>query len=161
VSDFLEEFVPRVYHFALRLTGDAHVAEDLTQETLLRAWSRRGQLRQWQCTRTWLFRIVGNLWRDHLRRAVLREGRRRELSPKTPCPEHDPADAAAMRDDLRLVLAALDELPPRQREVLYLAACEAMPLAEIAQVLAISPDAVKSNLAAARKQMRQRLRGRL
>jgi RNA polymerase sigma-70 factor (ECF subfamily) len=161
VSEFLDQFVPRVYQFSLRLSGDAHLAEDLTQETLLRAWGRRGQLRELSCARTWLFRIVANLWRDHCRRATLREGRRRELSPEAACRQPGPAETAAVRDEMRLVLEALDALPPRQREVLYLAACEGLPVAEIAQVLAISADATKASLSLARRQMRQRLRGKL
>jgi RNA polymerase sigma-70 factor (ECF subfamily) len=161
VSEFLDQFVPRVYQFALRLCGDAHLAEDLTQETLLRAWDRRGQLRELRCARTWLFRIVANLWRDHCRRATLRDGRRRELSSETACRHSGPAEAAVARDDLRLVLEALDGLPPRQREVLYLAACEEMSLAEIAEVLGISTDAAKASLSLARRQMRERLRGKI
>jgi RNA polymerase sigma-70 factor (ECF subfamily) len=157
----LEQFVPRVYHFALRLSGDAHVAEDLTQETLLRAWDRQAQLREPQRTRAWLFQIVANLWRDHCRRAVLRDGRREPLSPETPCASFGPAEQAAAHDEVRLVLEAMNALPPRQREVLHLAACEQMSLAEIADVLGISADAAKANLCAARKQMRDRLRGRL
>jgi RNA polymerase sigma-70 factor (ECF subfamily) len=161
VSEFLEPLVPRVYQFALRLTGDAHLADDLTQETLLRAWDRRGQLRDSQCARAWLFQIAANVWRDHCRRSVFRDGRRRELPNQPIGLAKNPADDAELRDDVRLVLEALDTLPPRQREVLYLAACEEMSIAQIAAVLEISADAAKANLSAARKQMRERLRGRL
>jgi RNA polymerase sigma-70 factor (ECF subfamily) len=161
VSEFLEPLVPRVYQFVLRLTGDAHLADDLTQETLLRAWDRRGQLRDSQCARAWLFQIAANVWRDHCRRSALRDGRRRELPGEAVSIEKSPADDAELRDDVRLVLDALDTLPPRQREVLYLAACEQMSIPQIARVLEISTDAAKANLSAARKQMRQRLRGRL
>jgi RNA polymerase sigma-70 factor, ECF subfamily len=160
VSEFLEPLVPRVYQFALRLTGDVHLADDVTQETLLRAWDRRGQLRESQSARAWLFQIAANVWRDHCRRSVLRDGRRRE-APEQATRDGGPARQAEVRDDVRLVLEALDRLPPRQREVLYLAACEEMPLAEIAEVLEISTDAAKASLSAARKQMRERLRGRL
>ena len=58
---------------------------------------------------------------------------------------------------LERALTAMDELPPRQREVLHLHACEQLELAEIAEVLAISSDAVKASLSMARKRMRSRL----
>jgi RNA polymerase sigma-70 factor (ECF subfamily) len=161
VSEFLEPLVPRVYQFALRLTGDAHLADDLTQETLLRAWDRRGQLRELQCARAWLLRIAANVWRDHCRRSVLRDGPRQPMTEEAVSPRKSPGHEAELRDEVRLVLEALDGLPPRQREVLYLAACEEMSLAEIADVLEISTDAAKASLSAARKQMRERLRGRL
>jgi RNA polymerase sigma-70 factor (ECF subfamily) len=161
VSEFLEPLVPRLYQFALRLTGDAHLAEDLTQETMLRAWDRRGQLRELQSARAWLFQIAANAWRDHCRRSFLRDGRRQELPVEPVSRAGGPAYQAEQRDEVRMVLEALDSLPPRQREVLYLAACEEMSIAQIAELLEISTDAAKANLSAARKQMRHRLRGRL
>src|SRR5690348_5337242 len=68
VSDILEEWVPRVYRFALRLSNDLHTAEDLAQETFLRAWRHRERLRDKRAARVWLFRITANIWRDQLRR---------------------------------------------------------------------------------------------
>ena len=65
----LEEHVNRLYHFCLRLARDHHVAEDLTQESLLRAWRRRSGLRDPNATKVWLFKIATNLWRDRLRRS--------------------------------------------------------------------------------------------
>src|SRR5262245_27283653 len=64
----LVDWAPRVFRFALRLTGDPHAAEDLTQETFLRAWPARGRLRDDRLMRVWLFRITANIWRDRLRR---------------------------------------------------------------------------------------------
>lgn len=64
---------------------------------------------------------------------------------------------AAVRDDAQRALEALNQLPPRQREVLYLNACEELKSAEIADVLGISVETVKSNLSLARKTMRARL----
>ena len=54
----LEDWAPRVFRFALRLTGDPHVAEDVTQETFLRAWPGRARLRDERLMRVWLFRIA-------------------------------------------------------------------------------------------------------
>ena len=68
-----------------------------------------------------------------------------------------PDRLAADRDDLSRALDALAALPPRQREVLYLSACEGMSPAEVAAVLGISPDAAKANLSLARKAIRRQL----
>lgn len=155
--NLLEEFVPRVYRFALRLTGDPHAADDLAQETMLRAWRSRGRLRHPQAARVWLFRIAVNLWRDQLRRgrsSVARAGPLPEDHPgRTPAPDRQ----ASGHDDLRRALAALDRLPERQREVLYLNACEGLPAADIAAVLGIQGDAVKASLSLARKKLREEL----
>src|SRR5712692_6946834 len=92
VKNLLEEYVPRVYRFALRLTNNPHAAEDLTQETMLRAWRGRWLLRNPQTFRVWLFRITANLWRDQLRRGRLTVARAEQLpldhAAKIPTPEN-------------------------------------------------------------------------
>ena len=153
----LEEHVPRVYRFALRLTGNPHQAEDLTQETFLRAWRGRKRLRDPGALRLWLFKIAVNLWRDRARRA-----RRAPQPADSPIdgqvsPAASPHEQALRREEVARALAALDSLPPRQREVLYLHACESLSIAQIADVLEISHEAVKSSLCLARKRMRRRL----
>jgi RNA polymerase sigma-70 factor (ECF subfamily) len=157
VKELLEELTPRVYRFALRLMRDRHLAEDLAQEAMLRAWRQRSHLRDAAAARTWVFRITVNVWRDWLRRD------RSAVAQALPLPESleavsgDPCLLAAQQESLGDVLVALDELPERQREVLYLRACEGFSIAEIAEVLDSNPNAVKVNLSLARKQMRQQL----
>jgi RNA polymerase sigma-70 factor, ECF subfamily len=151
VKNLLQEFVPRVYRFALRLTRDPHAAEDLTQETFLRAWKQQRLLRHPQAIHVWLFRIAANLWRDQLRRGKLR------VAKAGPLPEDFASDVPGAeqtvddQDDLRRALEALETLPERQREVLYLCACEGLSAAEVSAILGISVDAVKANLSLARK----------
>jgi RNA polymerase sigma-70 factor (ECF subfamily) len=157
------DHVERVFRFALRLSGDHHTAEDITQEALLRAWKHKEELRHERALRTWLFRIAANVWRDRLRRsqhaAAQAEPLDRELADRVLAPD----DAAAVRDDVRRAVAAMDSLPPRQREVLYLHACEQLTHEEIAQVLGITLENVKASLSLARKKLRglwqQRLDG--
>jgi RNA polymerase sigma-70 factor (ECF subfamily) len=62
------------------------------------------------------------------------------------------------QDDLRRALEAMEGLPERQREVLYLSACEGLSAAEVAAVLDVSADSVKANLCLARKKLRQQLK---
>jgi RNA polymerase sigma-70 factor (ECF subfamily) len=157
VKDLLEEYVPRIYRFALRLTHDPHAAEDLTQETVLRAWRGRGQLRHPQAARVWLFRITVNLWRDQLRRGQCRVAQAEPLPDDQAAHTPTPDCLAAGQEDVRRALAALDRLPERQREVLYLNACEGLSAAEIATVLGVHYDAVKASLSLARKKLREQL----
>jgi RNA polymerase sigma-70 factor (ECF subfamily) len=157
VSDLLEAWVPRVYRFALRLSDDPHTAEDLTQETFLRAWRHRGRLRDARSARVWLFRITANLWRDRLRRGRSPVARAGPLEDAEPARARPPEQRLAGQEDLGRALEALASLPSRQREVLYLSACEGLTTAEVADVLGISADAAKANLSLARKKMRQQL----
>lgn len=150
--------MPRVYRFALRLTGSRQDAEDLTQETFLHAWRRRRDLRDPDAARVWLFTIARNLWTDWLRRK-----RRRPASIEPLVDDHQSAAVAAdreliVREDLRRVMEAMDALPARQREVMHLRACEELSLSEIAAVLGISIEAVKASLCEGRKRLRRQFR---
>jgi RNA polymerase sigma-70 factor (ECF subfamily) len=155
VNDLLSQYAPRVYRFALRLTRNRATAEDLAQEALLRAWRDRDRLRNPQAARGWLFQIAANLWRDRLRR---RSSGEEELAApaEVVCPQR-PLVELEERELVAHALAALDELPARQREVLYLHACEGMSIAEVAAVVDSTPDAVKASLCLARKRMRAQL----
>jgi RNA polymerase sigma-70 factor (ECF subfamily) len=158
VSHPLEEYVPRVYRFARRLTGDAHAAEDLTQETFLRAWRQRHRLRDPHAVRVWLFTIAANLWRDQLRRGHCRVAQAGSLTEEPPGPASPPDLQAVRQEEMRQVLCAMDALPLRQREALYLSACEGLSAAEVAGVLGTRADAVKANLSLARQKLRHQLR---
>ncbi len=154
MADWLEEWAAPVYRFSLRLTGDLHTAEDLAQEALLRAWNGRRRLRDPRATRVWLFRIAANLWRDWLRR---RKTRPAPLPEDYPGPTPAPDQFLSEQEELGRALSALDGLPSRQREVLYLNACEGLPPSEIADVLSISPEAAKASLCVARQKLRRQL----
>jgi RNA polymerase sigma-70 factor (ECF subfamily) len=158
VRELLEEYVPRVYRFALRLTHDPHAAEDLTQETLLRAWRQRDLLRDPRAARVWLFRIAVNLWRDQVRRGRSLVARAARLEMEPLCPGPSPEHQVAQQEDVRRALEAVEELPERQRQVVYLRACEELSAEEIARVLDTNSAAVKANLCVARKTLRARLR---
>jgi RNA polymerase sigma-70 factor (ECF subfamily) len=153
--DKIEGHVGSVYRYALRLTGRADSAEDLTQETMLRGWRNRESVRDQRVTRVWLLKIATNLWNDQLRRAMLHT---QSIVADPPCPRPAAATIGDARENVELALAAMDELPPRQRQVLYLATCEQMTNSEISKVLELSEAAVKANLSLARKEMRRRLK---
>ncbi len=153
-----ENHLEGLYRFALRLTGDRNSADDLTQEAFLRAWRHRKRLRAPRAMRIWLFRIARNLWMDQLRRARVR-GREERLSPESAGPpdgrrvEGNPG----AEEEVRLVIRAMDTLPPRQRQVLYLSAFEGLSGGEIAGVLEIGEGAVRTSLCLARKALREKL----
>ena len=153
--DTIEEHLGNVYRYALRLAGRPDIAEDLTQETMLRGWRHRRKLRDPRVARVWLLRIATNLWTDHLRRTKFRP---RTLDAEPPCPRPSPAVVSDDRENVRLALAAMDELPPRQRQVLYLVTCEEMSHADVAAVLNINETSVKASLSLARHEMRRRLK---
>jgi len=153
--DSIEEHVGSVYRYALRLTRRPHLAEDLAQDTLLQGWRKRHSLQDYRAARVWLLKIATNLWTDHVRRQPQTS---ESLFDDVQCTDPPPSDASNHRENVRLALAAMDDLPRRQRQVLYLVTCEALTNTEVATVLEISEAAVKANLSLARKEMRRRLK---
>ena len=161
-----------------RMTGSVHEAEDLVQETYVRAWRAFDGFEQRSSVRTWLHRIATNVCLTALarrRRRPLPSG----LGPPSPDPyappepapgdvgwveplpdrlavdeRGDPAEVVAVRQSVRLALVAgLQALPPRQRAALILRDVLALPATEAAELLDVSVAALKSLL--------QRARGRL
>jgi RNA polymerase sigma-70 factor (ECF subfamily) len=155
VREGLAEHVPNVYRFALRLTGDRHRAEDLTQETFLRAWQRQEQLKEGRAVRFWLFRIAANLWTDELRRGHLPTASIPHRDFEVVCERATPNRTAEAKEEMQRALRLLDGLPVRQRSVLYLTAIEELSLSEVADVIGIDKNTAKVHLSLARKKMRQ------
>ena len=101
--------------YATRLTGDRAAAEDVVQETLVRAWKHPEVLvNEKGSVRGWLFTVVRNLVTDRVRARAARPVEVAE-SPATPPIERDHAESVV---DSLVVLAALDKLSGQHREVL-------------------------------------------
>lgn len=155
MSEKLELYVDNLYRFALSTTGDRHIAEDLTQETYVRAikaYARSSPANP----KAWLFTILVNLIRDRARQSKHSpdELRDDEVSTRFVSPERQ----AILNEQQAHILAWMDELPDRQKRVLHLRAVEQFTIQEIAQLLDTSDNSVKANLSIARKRMRERVR---
>lgn len=154
-----------------RMSGSVHEAEDLVQETFLRAWKASADFQGRSSVRTWLYRIATNVCLTNL------EGRPRRPLPAglgTPDamagdalesdheiawlePVPDAAVVVAERDSIRLAfVAALQHLPARQRAVLILRDVLRWSAAEVAEALDTSTAAVNSALQRAHAQLADR-----
>jgi len=162
-----------------RMLGSLHDAEDLVQETLLRAWEKRATLTSPGAYRAWLYRIATNLCLNTLTRVP-----RRSLPPDThpvtdptrplpprlrepiwlepfpddllADPQADPEDRALQRERITLAfLVALQHLTPAQRAILLLREVLEWPAVEVAEWLNLSVPAVNSALQRARRALHQ------
>ncbi|GGK63527.1 RNA polymerase sigma factor [Planomonospora parontospora subsp. parontospora] len=161
-----------------RMLGSFDEAEDLVQETFLRAWRRRDTLRDGDGLRAWLYRIATNACLDHLRAHPRRPeprpapaGADPGLDPPAsgmvswlqPYPDEllDAADLVIERETIELAfLVAIQHLPPRQRAVLILRDVLGWSAQETAESLELTVAAVKSALQRARPVLRRHLPAR-
>ena len=152
VMNEIEGCVPALRRYARALTHDADRADDLVQDSLERAIRKRGLWRPSGSVRSWMFRILLNVYRNDLRRL------RRSLTPISleTMPGSDPTcpDVQSGRLALAETAQAMQALPTEQREALLLVAVEEMSYAEAAAVLSIPVGTLMSRLARARATLR-------
>ena len=176
-----DQFRGELLAHCYRMLGSAEEAEDLVQETYLRAWRSYSGFEGRSSVRTWLYRIATNACLT----AVERRGRRPlpsglgapsedpaaplAASPEVPwlqplpdalllAQHHDPAAVTASRAGIRLAMvAALQYLPARQRAVLILRDVLDWPAAQVADLLGTTTTAVNSGLRRARAQIARAL----
>ena len=172
-ADRTEPFRRELLAHCYRMLGSVDDAEDVVQETYLRAWRSYGGFEGRSSLRTWLYQIATNACltaREHRARRALPSGlgapgEDRDagsgLEWLQPMPDalvtaesDDPAVIAATRDSLRLALiASFQYLPPRQRAVLLLREVLAFSADDVARMLGTSTVAVKSALQRARARL--------
>jgi RNA polymerase sigma-70 factor (ECF subfamily) len=147
----------RLYTVVLRLVDDGCEAEDVLQETLLRAWRSIGRFQGRAMLFTWLYRIAVN----ESNRALERRLRRRATVPvdeeavQVPAPPQDGPASQAERHELREALElAIGKLAPPYRTALVLRDVEGLSTREAAKIAGIGEAAFKSRLHQARLRVR-------
>ncbi|MEV6960064.1 sigma-70 family RNA polymerase sigma factor [Streptomyces sp. NPDC051207] len=178
----LEQHRTELTGYCYRMLGSSFEAEDAVQDTLVRAWRSYDTFEGRSSLRSWLYRIATNVCLD-----MLSAGNKRarpmdltEASPLaraalTPRPDHtwlepmpdarvlptveDPAEATVAKESVRLAfMAALQQLPPKQRAVLILREVLAWRASEVAELLGTTVASVNSALQRARATLAERER---
>ncbi len=149
MTQLFESMRPDLLRFAHWLARDRSLAEDIVQESLLRAWRSRDTLKERGAARAWLLTIVR---REHAR---LYERKRLELVSLDEAVDSQAADKAPERDaDLFALRHAIMRLPIEYREPLLLQILGGFSTEEIARELALSSTAVLTRLFRARNKLR-------
>jgi RNA polymerase sigma-70 factor (ECF subfamily) len=149
-----------LYNLAHWLTQNREEAEDLVQETYLKAFKGFASFQQGTNLRAWMYRILRNTFltsRTGLRAKMTERLDLDEDPAALPVTSDTPESALLARADQRAVQDALERLPVQFREVILLCDMEEMSYQEIAEALAIPIGTVMSRLSRARKSMRELL----
>ena len=149
----LEKMRPKLFRVAFSWSHNAALAEDLVQETLIKALQKSGQLRNAEAMNSWLFAILANCWRDHYRQSREMD----DVEEIERIDEFTPEDGHAQSQLVSRVRNAVARLPLGQRQVLTLVDLEEFSYAEVSVILEIPVGTVMSRLCRARKTLKMLL----
>jgi RNA polymerase sigma-70 factor (ECF subfamily) len=159
----------RLYGVLLSLLGDDDLAEELAQETFVKAFTGISNFREDSSFGTWLVQIAIHSARDHRRRMsrmrqrrvisldALREAKRHELEPADTRRYADPRSDVESQEEISLVREALAQLPPEYREVLALKHFEDWTFERIAETTGDTVGTLKVRAHRARRMLKTRL----
>jgi len=152
LAALVDQYATALYRVAYSVLRNPADAEDAVQETFLRVVRHRDTLNEVRDHRVWLIRIVWNIVLDRKRRAKTRPETDdvAELARVLPLTGLSAEEAAAAAQHHAHVLACVEQLPSKEREVLMLSAFEELSSVEIAAVLGITESSVRSRLFRAR-----------
>ncbi|MFH1559989.1 MAG: sigma-70 family RNA polymerase sigma factor [Chloroflexota bacterium] len=160
-TQLAQRYERHIYNVSFRMLGDSQLAEDVTQETLLKAYRGMARFRG-ENLRAWLLRIASNTCNDFLRSRRGRQNLSLDLlteesgdtwASSDPSPEQE-----ALRGELGTeIQRGLLTLPREQRMVLILVDVEGMSYEEAAEASGISPGTLRSRLSRARAKLRDYL----
>jgi len=147
------------YTLAVRLTGNEEDARDVVQEAYLRAWKGLGRFRGDAQFTTWMYRITANASFSHVQRrkryrVSTLEGVDEPIEIRV---EARPEEAAESAADMAELTEALEQLPPKLRQIVVLKDVYGLPHDAIAEELDISVAAAKVRLHRGRKRLRDLL----
>jgi RNA polymerase sigma-70 factor (ECF subfamily) len=154
LRDDLVSAIPNLRAFAVSLTGSSERADDLVQETLMKAWAKFDTFQEGTNLRAWLFTILRNEFYSQLRK------RGREVEDVegayTARLAAEPQQGGHM--DLEDFRRALAELPPDQREALILVGASGFSYEEAAEICECAVGTIKSRVSRARTRLAQLLK---
>lgn len=167
---FEEEALPHldaVYRFALRLSGSVDEAEDLVQETFLRAYRAWDQFEQGTRAKSWLFTICRNVFLRRRERAQRHEEIVSEKADRSGPNPVNPVWVSASGSDPEgrffdsivddKIIEAIEALPEEYRTAVVLSDVEGLPYAEIAELIDVPVGTVKSRLFRGRRRLQEQL----
>jgi RNA polymerase sigma-70 factor (ECF subfamily) len=143
--ELYESYSRDVYRFALYLSGDPALADDVTSETFIRVWSSPEPVRL-ATVKAYLLTIARNLWLMERRRCL----RRQDLDETIPDTGQSALRQVEVKDELDRVLRALQEFPEVDRAALLMRADEGLSYEEIAVALGLPVATVKVKVHRAR-----------
>lgn len=152
LSAMLPSMLPRLWAFALRISGDRHDAEDLVQRACVRALERAHQLQPGTAPLSWMFSIVQSTWINELRARSVRSRSGMDWDDDFLETVADPAARTPEQQAMHgQIVKAVQQLPEAQRVVMLLVGLEGLSYNEAAEALDVPIGTIMSRLSRARQ----------
>ena len=152
---------PRVYRFAYHLLGNREEAEDIRQETFVRAFQAFHRFRNDASLQTWLLKICANLCRDKIKSWDRRNVKYNSAEVPDEKGENtvsqDPAEQLNTKETNRIIMSTLETMPVSHREVIVMREFEELSYEQMATILSCSAASAKLRVFRARKCLRERV----
>lgn len=148
----------KLYFFALGYLKSGKDAEEIVQETFIKLWERHGDLNPELSIHAYLFRIAFNFIRKRMIRTVREEELRHQLAGEVADFDDHTANTLNYHFLLEHLTRLIEELPPRQKQILKLRKIEEYTSREIAETLGLSLKTVEAHLTASLKFLKEKLR---
>ncbi len=165
VEDFevlVTRYSEKVYSLVWGMVRDTGHAEDLVQDVFIKAYAKLGDFEQKSRFYTWLYRIAVNRTLDFIKSRDRSKTRSLEelplVHPEANPAETNPAAPLLEQEFLRKMEEALEEIPPKFREILVLREVQELSYEEISEVLGCSKGTVESRLFRARAKLKDKLK---
>jgi RNA polymerase sigma-70 factor (ECF subfamily) len=149
-AGLVERYWDRLYRWLYHMARDRHAAEDLTQETFLKAFAGLDKFHPGTNFAAWLFRIAHNNFANHYRAGQRSGG---PLPEDLPARDHGPPEAAQSREAVQSVARAVGRLPAEFRAALLLRVDEGLSFREIADTLGLTEETARWRVFKARQKL--------
>ena len=160
VAQFKTDVLPlknKLYRFAFNIVKDEELAKDVVQECMIKVWEKRDEVKHINNLEAWCMQVTRNKALDKLRSKHIKKTDLFEVEFDTRKEKDTPVVLAERNEIMNRIQFLIDALPSRQREVMQLRDIEGYSYKEIADMLEIDINLVKTNLFRARRKLKESL----
>ncbi|GAA5222329.1 RNA polymerase sigma factor [Membranihabitans marinus] len=157
MEELLEKYRNRIFGFMLKYVKIPELAEDLTQEVLLKIWKNRDRFLTIEDKESYMLAMTRNMIRDHFKKLTKEEKYKKEVWRHLPQSDNSLIQTIQRDEMTDNIKQVVNSLPHRQREIYNLNFHTSMSLKEISEQLDISPFTAKNHLAKALKVIRSKI----
>ncbi len=157
MNALLQLWHPEIVRFAWRLTGSRSTAEEMAQNTFLQVFRKLHQLKEPARFNVWLYRIADNQCKDFLRSRKKYESIDQEAVEEKPCRQRNAQEQLEQQEQINQIKKGLLQLPDKQRIVIVMKEYQGLKFREIAAILELPENTVKSRMYKGLKALKKNL----